>query len=154
MPLSKGQTMTSQCNFEKRREEASEIKGVQNIDSNFIKVLSLCRWQIASFMSQRLIPKKIARYQNIDCKFIKLVIFWWQPPADCECVSQKLRPEKNRAKSKYWLRIHKVFDFLVAAGGRLRVRVPKVETRGWFSTQRSSVRDTLPFHLGDTDCGI
>ena len=36
----------------------------------------------------------------------------------------------------------------MAAGGRLRVRVPKVETRGWFSTQRSSARDTLPLLFG------
>ena len=42
----------------------------------------------------------------------------------------------------------------MAAGGRLRVRVPKVETRGWFSTQRSSARDTLPFQWSGTDCGI
>ena len=45
------------------------------------------------FVSQRLIQKKIARYQNIDCEFIKFLIFWWQPAADCECVSQRLRPE-------------------------------------------------------------
>ena len=40
-------------------EESSEIKGVQNIDNNLKKVLSL----------------------------------YWQPAADCECVSQRLRLE-------------------------------------------------------------